>query len=528
MQPKPTVKTFILYSTGLIFLLIPFSTLGQVWTVNLSTDSISITGPYSDVRPIVFNSFKYPQYDPRYRKYGIHFKNNLVNEMPNQISIAQLQGSPTLGAWGPNTEVIYNGRFLSDGGQSVPHLVVQNGGKIRFGPSALIDLVLPGSFFTRQFWCMGDGTGIIEMDPGFIADRTQGGLVDTGFGSIRLNNVIFVTHETQGLPLGFRPNPSLINSHFVFERNPGSVWRVVGNDQEYKGGLWISQHATIDAQKNVNVSGVRTTWSDYVNFGGVFLEDTAVTLTKKGPASFILSGEHGYALNTRFKVEEGSVEFRTDPFNEADSAFYRTRNRLHGQNLILEMEGSSKLISRANTVRINSLNVLSVLAETQVWHGSILVAKSASLNGKFSFRLPNGLLVSSGDSFVVTRFAGRTGVFAAIQLPTYNNAITWDTSGFYSRGVLKVASGSVITNLNETIAPSNSMFIFPNPFQQELRFASGNVEEFRLYNVLGVQIFSSMVDQQTSINLPQIPVGCYFYKVKTRDGEFISGKIEKR
>lgn len=521
-------RHFVLAFFIVFFLNVVERAMAQTWNINLNTDSISITGPYNDVRPIVFNSFKYPQYDPRYLKYGLHFKNNQVSNMTNSIRIAQLQGSPTLGAWGPETEVVYSGKFFSDGSQSVPHLVVQNGGKIRFTASAVVDLVLPGSFFTRQFWCMGDGTGTIEFDPGFIADRTLGGLVDTGLGSIRLNKVIFVTHETLGLPLGYRPNPSLINSHFVFERNPGSVWRVVGNDQEYKGGLWISQNMTLDAQKNVNVSGVRTVWSDYVNFGGVFLEDTGVTLTKKGPAAFILSGEHGYAKDTRFKVEDGTVEFRTDPFNEADSAFYRTRNRLHGQNLIVALEGNARLVSTAPTVRLQTLQVLSDQAETAVWKGSQLRAKSADLKGVFSFHLPGGLLVSAGDSFVVTNFSERTGLFSTLQLPTYNNAISWDTTRFYAAGVLKVASGSVVTSSSPTVVDDSGPIFFPNPVENQIQFVTGNLEEIRLTNVLGAGVFHATVVGQTRLELPALTPGWYLYSAKTRDGKWLTGRLLKK
>ena len=515
----------------LLFFLLVFSgifqSLAQNWNINLNTDSISILGPYSDTRNIIFNSFKYPQYDPRYLKYGLHFKNNLVNQMSNSIRIAQLQGSPTLGAWGAGTEIVYGGQFQADGGQSVPHLVVQNGGKIRFAASAVVDLVLSGSFFTKQFWCMGDGTGIIELDPGFIADRSRGGLADSGFGSIRLNNVIFITHETQGLPLGYRPNPSLINSHFVFERNPGSVWQVKTNDQEFKGGLWVKTSMTIDALKNVNVSGVKSIWSDYVNFGGVFLEDTAVVLTKKGAGTFTLSGEHGYAPDTKFKVEDGAVEFKTDPFNELDSAFYKARGRLHGQNLAVQLEGVSKIISRANSVRLRALKCISPNSETQIWYGSTLYAKSAEISGQFSFKFPNGILVSAGDSFQVMKFNSRTGNFAYLDLPTFNGAISWDTNGFYSRGVLKIATGSVVTSGKSAEMETDKTKIFPNPFQQTIQIAGSDIQEFTLLDMHGKVVFSKHDFSDKTIRLAHILSGIYVYKIKKENGKMASGKLVK-
>jgi len=515
---------------SLIFLLIVFlnfTSHSQPWNINLATDSISVTGVYNDSRAIIFSN-KYAQYDARYLKYGLHFRNNLVNEMNNPISINNLMGSPTLGAWGQGTEVVYKNHFLSDGGQSTPHLVVRNGGKIRFAASALIDLVLPGSFFTRQFWCIGDGTGIIELDPGFIADRTRGGLADSGFGSIRLNNVIFRTHETQGLPIGYRPNPSLINSHFVFEGNPGSVWQVRTNDQEFKGGLWIRKDMTIDAEKNVNVSGVRTIWSDYINFGGVFLEDDSLVLTKKGPGTFTLSGEQGYALNSTFKVEDGAVEFKNDPFNELDSDFYKSRGRQHGQNLAVELEGVAKIICKSNTVRLREINCISPYSGLQVWYGSTLVSKSAIINGQFYFKFPNGILVSAGDSFQVFKFTSRTGNFAYLDLPTFDGAITWDTNGFYSRGVLKIASGSVITSNKSLISGSEQIKVFPNPFQQTIQIAGSDIEVFTLLDLFGKSVYTQYDFTQQSIQLPDICPGVYVYHIKNKYGKTEVGKLIKQ
>jgi hypothetical protein len=448
--------------------------------------------------------------------------------MDNLVSINNLNGSPTIGAWGQGTEVIYKNRFLSDGGQSVPHLVVQNGGKIRFAASALIDLVLPGSFFTRQFWCLGDGTGIIELDPGFIADRTRGGLADSGFGSIRLNNVIFRTHESQGLPIGYRPNPSLINSHFVFEGNHGSIWQVQTNDQEFKGGLWIRKNMTVDADRNVNVSGVKSIWPDYVNFGGVFLEDTSLILTKKGSGTFTLSGEHGYANKSKFIVENGAVEFKTDPFNESDSAFYISRGRKHGQNLGIELEGVSKLVSKANTVRLRAINCISPYSEIQIWHGSTLKAKSAQISGQFSFKFPEGILVSAGDSFEIMKFNDRSGSFAYLDLPTFNDAISWDTNGFYTRGVLKIATGSVVTTSTSN-ASANEMFrIFPNPFTQIIQIVGSGIQEFKLFDTKGKRVYSQNDFFENGIKISGLQPGFFFYQIKKEGGKILTGKLIKQ
>lgn len=441
-------------------LLLATQSQAQNWNINVLTDSISVVGPYSDTRPIVFSQRQTRYTDP-VRKFGLHFRNGMENEMNNRVTIANLMGSPILGAHGEGTVLRYNGHFSSDGGQSFPSLCVTNGGKIAFGPQAKIDLVLPNSFFTRQFWCLGDGTGTIEFMPGFIADRSNLGLADSGLGSIRLSNCKLVTHETQGLPLGYRPNPSQINAHLVFEHQPGSTWITKTNPQEYKGGLWVSKSMTLETETDLTISGVRSVWTDYTNYGGVFLEDSGVVLRKTGPAAFILSGNQGYAPYTRMELLSGKIWFQTDPYVAADSSLYASANRKTGQNLKLEIEQNAVAHFSAPTNHLNTLACKSAASSLWLSNGSILKAKWAQLKGKFRLISHPGDNFQAGDSLHIFQFGNQEGQFDELELPQLSQNLAWDTSSLYTAGILKVRQNTSI-GLQSKVG-KETQIIWPNP-----------------------------------------------------------------
>jgi hypothetical protein len=429
-------KRFLKWILGIGFGLCALPGLGQdVWNLNMLTDSVSVTGPFSDNRSIVVSQ-RQTRYSEPVKKFGLHFRNGLQNAMQNKISMANLFGSMILGAHGPGTVVEYNGTWSSDGGQSFPSLVVLQEGKIVFGPQANIDLVLPGSYFTRQFWCLGDGTGTIEFAPGFIADRTLQGQVDSGLGSIRFSNCRFITHETQGLPLGYRPNPALINSHLVFENQAGSRWITKSNPQDYKGGLWVRKSMTVETATPLTLSGLRSQWSDYTNYGGIFLEDTNLTLTKEGPADLILSGEQGYAPGAVMDIRQGWVHMRSNPYVPADSAFYAAGGRKTGQNLTLQLKDTAGLSISTPQCRIRNLTCQGTDTRIRIQAGTTLwIRDSARFNGKFQFELAPGQNPIQGDSFQVFALNFVEGRFSEIALP--GNNLLWDTTQLYNRGVLR-------------------------------------------------------------------------------------------
>jgi hypothetical protein len=344
--------------------------------------------------------------------------------------------------------------------------VVLQQGKIVFGPQANIDLVLPGSYFTRQFWCLGDGTGTIEFAPGFIADRTLLGQVDSGMGSIRFSNCRFVTHETQGLPLGYRPNPAQINAHLVFENESGSRWITKTNPQDYKGGLWVRKSMTVETQSPLILSGVRSQWSDYTNYGGIFLEDTNLTITKEGAADLVISGEQGYARGASMFIRQGWVRMLSNAYVPQDSAFYESGGRKTGQNLSVQLIDSAGLFISVTQCRIRKINFQGTNTRIRIKSASTLMVKdSALLDGRFQFELLPAQNLTPGDSFQVFLWKNPQGRFASVELP--GTIISWDTTSLYSRGIIRYLG----TTQNKSVLQELELSIASNPAREVLQLA---------------------------------------------------------
>ena len=74
--------------------------------------------------------------------------------------------STLFGVHGDNTHVLYGGHWQGDASGGYPMLVLTEGGRLTFTAETHVDLVMEGSFFTRQIWAWGDGTGTIELAEG--------------------------------------------------------------------------------------------------------------------------------------------------------------------------------------------------------------------------------------------------------------------------------------------------------------------------------------------------------------------------
>lgn len=497
----------------------------QTWNMNMLTDSISITGPYTDTRDIVVSE-RQMRYTEPIKKFGLHFRNRLNNAMSNNVSISNLFGSPIIGAHGAGTVVDYSGNFQSAGGQSFPSLCVLDSGKITLTANARVNLILAGSFFTRQFWCLGDGTGTVEFAPGFVADRTNQGAVADGLGSIRFSNCNFVTHETQGLPLGYRPNPAMINSHLVFEDQPGSRWITKTNAQDYKGGLWVRASMTVETQSDLILSGKRSVWSDYTNVGGITMESPFLQLVKEGSGTLEISGEQAYNEGSLISIRKGTVRFKTDPFVRADSLFFAINNRVSGQNLQIELTDSAKVIFESPTAHISGLILSSNEAQVQVHLGSQVVGKLALIpfGGRFLFSIPSGTRLTAGDTFQVFRFQSIAGWFSNIVLPDYGGRISWDTSRFLTHGILKVAQGEVVTEI-EPKPKQILVMTFPNPAHEFVNVVlpQQTSATYSLRNLEGKEAFQQTeLIGSTKIQLPKLNPGLYLQHIRLNSGALVS------
>lgn len=227
--------------------------------------------------------------------------------------------SSVITVMGAGTEVTFNGFWQGDGSNMFPHIFLRDGGRFMIGADAHLDFV-NDAYFTRQLWISGDGQGAVEFAEGFIADRSEGGTVPDGIGSIRLNNATVITNHSQNIPVNFRPRPGdepQTNGHFVFETNPGSRWIVRTRPQTYAGGVWFYADGGIETEQDLTHTGVReddtvSSWHYRASNGFQTLAEDLV-ITKEGPASLVLAGEQAYRPGTLLRINEGAVVFATDP-----------------------------------------------------------------------------------------------------------------------------------------------------------------------------------------------------------------------
>ena len=448
--------------------------------INVSTDSVIITGPYVDAEPKIFTQRR-TEYTPDIKKFGLQFRNGLRNVLTQTITGTDQNASPIIGASGPGTVVELNGVVNIDNGGAKPSLYVGNGGRIKFGPQAQVDLILQNSYFTRQFWIMGDGTGTVELDSNFVADLTQGGTISKGLGSIRLSACTLETKSSLSLPMGYRPWPneanaqagrSKINSHLVFENAPGSVWHVTG-DQDYKGGLWVRKdmEVNVDLRKTLTLSGDTTTWSDYTNYGGIYLQDTGITISKTGRGNLILSGRHGYSPNSFLYIEDGSVFMRNNPGKVTDSIFNPIRQNIkHRDNLSIYCgRGANLYFTPTLDNQTDSFNISSLtsLGAVQVQAGKPVVAGQAiNLGNELNIYFPSPVQI--GDT--IHLFKAPVLNVGPNQITTIglNQNLRIDNSRLGAFGEI------IITGINATQPKLLTLPIYPNPAHTHITLPTPN------------------------------------------------------
>lgn len=428
-------------------------------TLDLTRDSLIVTGPFTNTDDFVFLN-QQTRYTNAVKSFGLQFRNGLQNDMPNNVSIRNLRDSPIIGVSGAGTEVRFRGRFESAAGQSFPSLALYNGGKLIIADSAKINLVLAGSFFTRQFWILGDGTGTLEFEEGFTADRTQLGTVAFGLGSIRLSNTQLITNHSRNVPKGYRPNPALINSHLVFENQGGSVWRVQTNDQVYEGGLWINVPFSINTVTNLTLNGRESRWSDYVNWGGVIFQGQNASMTKNGAGELIISGDHAYREGSKIILNEGITRFQSRNYDQEFIDRYNFTNvaRQVGNHLLLTVNQGATLSLESSAIVAKSMTYNAGSTMTMET-ADTLIADTINLNGGTLTLSHTWLTPTPAVSVYKVLQAGTiVGQWDTLNLPTPQAGYAWDVDSLYITGELV---------LRQTTSLASSQFmpfkIGPNP-----------------------------------------------------------------
>ena len=266
---------------------------------------------------------------PRMRPYpdnlmemGLHFRTGAVVDVPMDIRMVDLNASHVIGAHGEGTVVRYQGRWQADGGNAFPNLMLTEGARFVFTAESSMNLVMSGSYFTRQLWVQGDGSGVLELEEGFVADHTVSDPLPNAMGTIRLGGATLITHHTRNMPQNTRPDGRgghYQNGHIVFERVPGNRWIVDSTHQIYGAQLDFDTDAVVETRTALTHIGHRRVVLP-VGPGGHFRSSGAfrttspdVTITKSGPGMLALEGEQSYHPGSRLLVEEGLLRMATDP-----------------------------------------------------------------------------------------------------------------------------------------------------------------------------------------------------------------------
>lgn len=247
------------------------------------------------------------------RGRGLEFRPQGAETFSGEI-YPVLGGSPVVAVTGDSGRVAFDGRWWSDSGTIIPWLRLEDGGHFVLTEAADMRFIKEG-FFTLQLWVTGDGTGTLELAEGFVADHTDGGLVRKGIGSIRMGAGTLITHDSQNLPLGYRPRAdgsAQTNGHLVFENTSGGRWIVRGNDQVYPGAVWIFRDMEVVTEADLIHMGVTEGSANYTAWNG-WSALRPVTVTKRGPATLALAGEQSWAAGSSLDVAEGGVSLQSDP-----------------------------------------------------------------------------------------------------------------------------------------------------------------------------------------------------------------------
>lgn len=352
---------------------------------------------------------------------GLQFVGGGTRTISSTIRPADGNADPIFAVRG-NTTVEITGFWKGDevsGASNVDTLInLTTNGKLLFKASSHVDLINT-SYFTRQFWVSGDGTGTIEFADGFVSDRTLNGTTPDGIGSYRLGNVTLITHSTVGLPVAWRPggtssNGTSLNGHFVWETQAGGKWIAKTHAQEYKGGFWVGVNMGIQTDVDVTHTGVTTAWSDYTNYGAFQTNADGVTITKTGVAALILDSEQSWRVGSVLDVQQGRVDFNTNP----GDATVRNRSDggttpIHsGQHLTVLVADGAEARFQAAVSAIVSLQIADGgTGRVSGAAGNVLRTQGLGISGSGVFDVTDGVLAVEGGTL-----SGMRGMLLAGQV----------------------------------------------------------------------------------------------------------------
>ena len=210
--------------------------------------------------------------------------------------------------------------------------------KIQYSSSAQIQNNTAGLINARPMEWVGVGADapedhVVEFDAGFNADLgTQASKVG-GMSTIYFYNTTLITHATQNLPSVWKyttdktgvqhdTHHGLLQFYSPYyysnDSSRSTIWQVRSNDQVSDAGVYWKADLTIDVAAGIAFTS-NTYWEQsvegpHVGFGTQRAQPNT-TLTKTGEGRIVIAraGIQGYGSNTTMDIQQGWVEFNSDP-----------------------------------------------------------------------------------------------------------------------------------------------------------------------------------------------------------------------
>lgn len=378
----------------------PTSNSGTLLTRNAS--AVFFQGPYTDVPGAVLTNEEVgPQINPSAGRNtlstlatrGFHFANGLVNDVYASVRAAPYNStlpSPVIAVDGASvggvlrpTTVNFHGTWYGPGQQFSIYNVLSltSGSRFYVASDAVFDIVLSDTKdqWARQLWVGGDNTGgTLELSPDFVAVRDN--TTDLYhqnrqiLGAIQMTGgAVVVTHSTQSLPVYRRYletdlSPDNINGHMSFRNNLGGSpkWRVASNAQTYQGAIWFFVDGEIQTDADLTSTGRdhftnTPSGGPYRALNGFRSRNPNLTITKTGAATLFLGGDQAYATGTTLAVNQGTVQFNSDPGDPTVALNYSgtTITAFGGSTLNLTVSNNSAAVFNTPLARIASLSIVS-------------------------------------------------------------------------------------------------------------------------------------------------------------------------
>jgi hypothetical protein len=141
-----------------------------------------------------------------------------------------------------------------------------------------------------------------------------------------------------------------------------------------------------------------------------------------------------------FSRVEGDINIYAGGLLKGNATAASAGRRLHNDGVVAPGDSVGALFIGGNYTQTAAGTLQIELAGTtpRTKYDQLLVTGSAALAGTLQVSLINGFTASAGMSFDILNWGSLSGTFSTVQLPALAGSLGWDTSQFYTTGVLSV------------------------------------------------------------------------------------------